>query len=81
MNRPTNEDEYLKDFGKHLVTLRTGKMTQEKLASKANLSTETISALERGVWSTRISHLHAISAALGLEIEDLFKGLRHRGRR
>jgi len=79
MIRPKKETVYLKDFGKRLVALRrSAGMTQEELAIKSGLSAETISSLERGVRFTRISYLHSISAALGLEIDDLFKGLKHK---
>ena len=79
MIRPKKETVYLKDFGKRLVALRrSAGMTQEELAIKSGLSAETISSLERGVRFTRLSYLHSISAALGLEIDDLFKGLKHK---
>jgi len=60
-------------FGRRLKSLRTGKgLTQEQLADATELSIESISNMERGIFGPRFDNLERIAAALGVEVMDLF---------
>ena len=60
-------------FGRRLKSLRTGRgLTQEQLADATELSIESISNMERGIFGPRFDNLERIAAALGVEVMDLF---------
>jgi transcriptional regulator with XRE-family HTH domain len=77
MARPTTEDQYLRAFGKHLAELRESRnLPQERLATLAGVSRETIGLLERGQRWARLSTLHRIAKSLDVPTRALFEGLR-----
>lgn len=77
MGRPTNEDKYLKAFGKHLAAMRDDRdISQERLAALAGVSRETIGLMERGKRWARLSTLHKVAKSLGVSTEKLFEGLK-----
>ena len=61
-------------FGNKLKSLRTQKgLTQEQLADAAELSIESISNMERGIFGPRFNNLEKIAAALNVEVVRLFE--------
>jgi transcriptional regulator with XRE-family HTH domain len=77
MGRPTTEDKYLRDFGRHLATLREGRgISQEKLSELAGISRETISHIENGRQWARLSMLHRLAKALKVPTKELLEGLK-----
>jgi len=60
-------------FGKRLKDLRKqAGLTQEQLAEKVNITVESISNIERGIYSPKFSNLEKISEILEVEVKDLF---------
>lgn len=64
-----------KEFGKRVkeARLRAG-MTQSRLAELVDVSVNHISAIERGVYETRIDTLRKIAIALGTTTDHLIFG-------
>ena len=61
-------------FGNKLKSLRTEKgLTQEQLADATELSIESISNMERGIFGPRFNNLEKIAAALNVEVVRLFE--------
>jgi transcriptional regulator with XRE-family HTH domain len=61
-------------FGIRLKSLRTERgLTQEQLADATELSIESISNIERGIFGPRFDNLEKIAAALNLEVMQLFE--------
>ena len=60
-------------FGRRLKSLRTGRgLTQEQLADATELSIESISKMERGIFGPRFDNLQKIASALNVDVMDLF---------
>jgi putative transcriptional regulator len=60
-------------FGRRLKSLRTGRgLTQEQLADATELSIESISNMERGIFGPRFDNLQKIASALNVDVMDLF---------
>ena len=60
-------------FGSRLKSLRTGRgLTQEQLADATELSIESISNMERGIFGPRFDNLEKIASALNIEVRQLF---------
>lgn len=65
-------DELLFKLGQSIRYLRLKKeLSQEELGFKSDLSTNSISAIERGTYNFRIKTLYKISAALHVEVKDI----------
>lgn len=61
-------------FGIRLKSLRTERgLTQEQLADATELSIESISNIERGIFGPRFDNREKIAAALNLEVMQLFE--------
>ena len=61
-------------FGNKLKSLSTQKrLTQEQLADATELSIESISNMERGIFGPRFNNLEKIAAALNVEVVRLFE--------
>lgn len=60
-------------FGDRVRSLReaTG-LSQEKLAEKSGLHRTYISSIERGQRNVSLQNIHALSAALGVSVRELF---------
>jgi transcriptional regulator with XRE-family HTH domain len=60
-------------FGARVRSLReaTG-LSQEKLAEKSGLHRTYISSIERGQRNVSLQNIHALSAALGVSVGELF---------
>ena len=72
----SEKEQALKIFAENLTRLRKAKkITQEKLAEKANLSAVYIAHLEQGRKSPTLHTLSALTEALGISIKDLFHGI------
>jgi transcriptional regulator with XRE-family HTH domain len=72
----TAEQKAQKAFGNNVASIRsTKRMTQEQLADRANLDRMTIAFIEGGRRFPRLGTIQAIADALGVSIQDLFKGL------
>ncbi len=52
---------------------RGGKLTQETLAERANISVSFLSMIERGERSAHIDTLSSLADALGVSIDELFR--------
>jgi len=60
-------------FGKRLQQLRTEiGMTQEQLADKTQLTVESISNMERGLYGPKFENLEKIAAVLKVQVKELF---------
>lgn len=60
-------------FGKRLQQLRTEiGMTQEQLADKTQLTVESISNMERGLYGPKFENLEKIAAVLKVPVKELF---------
>lgn len=71
------ESKYLSAFGKRVAEIRKGRgITQEQLAEMANLTPLAISFIEQGRRWPRIITVHKVAKALGVQVDDLFKGLK-----
>jgi transcriptional regulator with XRE-family HTH domain len=67
----------LNSFGKNVKAQREAKkLTQEKLAEKAELDPTYISGIERGVRNPSLLSIVRIAKALGAESASLFEGVR-----
>ena len=63
----------IKAFGKRVRELRISKgLSQEKLANAAEIPLSQIGRIERGETNPTLSSIHVLSAALGVNIIDLF---------
>ncbi|HAZ94875.1 MAG TPA: XRE family transcriptional regulator [Porticoccaceae bacterium] len=61
-------------FGARLKLLRTQKgITQESLAAQSDLTIESISNIERGIFGPRFGNLEKIAAVLDIEVKLLFE--------
>ncbi|MDG1165464.1 MAG: helix-turn-helix transcriptional regulator [Porticoccaceae bacterium] len=61
-------------FGIRLKSLRAERgLTQEQLADATELSIESISNIERGIFGPRFDNLEKIAAVLNLEVMQLFE--------
>ena len=61
-------------FGKNLQRIRVQKkLTQAQLAADSNVEISQISRIERGVLNTSLGNIYAISKALDIPIDELFK--------
>lgn len=71
-----HKDEFLVELGKRIRSQRDllG-LTQEKLAEKAELSTQTISTAERGTKAIKIENWYKLSRALYTSTDFLLSGL------
>ena len=57
------------------VYRKQARMSQEKLAEKADLNTTYVSAVERGEENISVDGLVRISAALKISLADLIRGI------
>jgi len=61
-------------FGKRLQALRReAGMTQERLAERIDLTVESVSNIERGVFGPKFDTLEKIAAVLGVRVKALFE--------
>ncbi len=66
------KDELLFKIGQSIRYLRLKKdYSQEELGFRADLSTNALSAIERGNYNIRIKTLYKIAEALNVNIEDI----------
>lgn len=71
------EKALMKAFGKRVAELRRKcGMTQEQLAAKIDTHVTTIAFIEGGTKFVRLSTLRKLAQALGVEIKELFEGVR-----
>ena len=67
--------EYTIELGKRIRAARKkADLTQSELAERADVSTNHISAIERGVYDTRVEMLYRIALALGVDGDYLLMG-------
>ncbi len=68
------QDELLFRLGQNIRFLRLKKgLSQEELGFKAELSTNSVSAIERGTYNFKIKTLYRIAEALNLQISEILK--------
>ncbi len=66
--------DFIIKFGENLQKIRKQKkLTQAQLATDLDVEISQISRIERGVLNTSIGNAYAISKALDIEIDELFK--------
>ncbi len=58
--------------------MRGGKLTQEDLAERANISVSFLSMIERGQRSAHVETLNSLARALGVTMSELFRENRAR---
>jgi len=69
-----NDNDIQKEFGRRVGVLRKRQgLTQDQLAGAISKSVDTVSNIERGFSSTRISTAASIASVLGVTLSDLFK--------
>lgn len=69
----TKDNDYLKEFGKHLKKLREDSgMSQEELANNAEVSLPQITRIERGTVNTTICTIKALAKGLSLKTSEMF---------
>jgi len=69
-------DAFLKRLSVRLGELRRKKgMTQEKLAEVAEIDRVALANIETGRRHPTVTTVHKIAIALGVKVEDVFKGL------
>ncbi len=65
-------DELLFKLGQSIRYIRLKKeMSQEELGFKSSLSTNSISAIERGSYNFKIKTLYKIANSLGVNVEEI----------
>jgi transcriptional regulator with XRE-family HTH domain len=68
-----SNNELTKNFGTRLAFIRIKKsMTQEQLAEAAEISTDFLSLIERGLRAPSFLTLERLARALGVEVKELF---------
>lgn len=68
------DDKFVKKFGQNLRELRKARgISQEQLAFDTGFELSQIGRIERGEINTSISHVSAISKALKIKPEELFR--------
>lgn len=73
----TQEKALMRAFGKRVAELRKKRaMTQEQLAAKIDTHVTTIAFIEGGTKFVRLTTLRKLSQALGVEIKELFEGVK-----
>lgn len=66
--------ELKKQFGNRLKQLRRRRsITQEQLADLADLSVESISNIERGVFAPKFENLEKLAQVLKVDVKTLFE--------
>lgn len=61
------------NFGKRLRKLRRQRdLTQEQLAESIQISVESVSNMERGIYAPSFETLEKLSRAFGLPVKDFF---------
>ncbi|MBO8430375.1 helix-turn-helix transcriptional regulator [Spirochaetes bacterium] len=66
------QDELLFKLGQSIRYLRLKKgMSQEELGFKSELSTNSVSAIERGAYNFKIKTLYKIASALQADVMDI----------
>ena len=61
------------DFGKRLQALRLeAGMTQEALANEIDVTVESISNIERGVYGPKFDNLEKLAAVLDVQVMEMF---------
>lgn len=72
----TNEQKFLKAFGKRLSEVRKSRgITQQQLAEDIGVSVVTIAYIETGKQWVRPKTLGNIARSLKVDISDLFRGV------
>lgn len=61
------------NFGNRVRTLRLdADMTQEEMANRIDVTVETISNIERGVYGAKFDTLENLAEILGVPVKELF---------
>lgn len=69
-------DEYTRELGKHIRSLRKARgLTQELLAKRSALSPDTVRRMEHGSFSPTIHTLRKLCTGLKLQLSTLFASL------
>lgn len=64
------------EIGKRIVKARNDRgISQEKLAANSGIDRSHMGFIEQGRRKPTLSSLHKIATALGISLEELFKGL------
>lgn len=70
------QEKFLNSLSKRLVSIRKSRgFTQEKLSEIAELDRVALANIETGRRRPTVTTLYKISDALGVSMQDLFKGL------
>ena len=75
MIEPSN-DEFILSFGIRIRTLRKARgLSQEARADLAGLDRSYVGGIERGERNVSLVNIKKLSDALGISVEELFRGL------
>jgi transcriptional regulator with XRE-family HTH domain len=73
---PKREETILLGFGKRLRGLReAANLSQESFADISGLDRTYVGGVERGERNISLVNLHRISTALGISLQELFRGV------
>jgi transcriptional regulator with XRE-family HTH domain len=82
VNVSSDSDPEQRSFGRHVRRLRNvRRLTQERLAERSGLTSDTIRRLERGEFSPSVRTLRKLCKGLGLSVAQLFQGFELAGNR
>lgn len=71
-----SEEQFIEDLGKRIATERQARgITQERLAADVGLDRVGIAYIETGKRKPKVTSIYRIARGLGIEVEDLFRGL------
>lgn len=77
--KSAREEKDLADFGKELARIRREHgFTQEALAEKIGITAHSLALIEQGQRWPRLTSLHKIAKAIGIETYELIKRLKQR---
>lgn len=69
-------DKLYKEIANRIVKTRKSKgMSQEKLAAESGIDRSHVGFIEQGIRKPTVATLYKITKALGVSLEQLFKGL------
>lgn len=74
MSNDYKTEKFLNNFAKHLAEIRRSKdMTQEQLAEEAGIDRVALANIETGKRRPTLTTVYKISAALNIELKEIFK--------
>jgi transcriptional regulator with XRE-family HTH domain len=74
--KATSEEQFIAELGKRIASERQARgITQEQLAADVSLDRVAIAYIETGKRKPKVTSIYKIAKGLGVDVEELFKGL------